>query len=64
MPDTSREREKDEGVKGVADDSAEDWVQVSSGFAGRRDDNLDKLVLWVEMKKQVKILREGLEAKD
>lgn len=35
----------------------EDWIAVD-------DDPLDKYVLWVEMKKQVAILREGIEGKE
>ncbi|KAK3905983.1 P-loop containing nucleoside triphosphate hydrolase protein [Staphylotrichum tortipilum] len=42
------------------DEAADDWVRV----AGPEDDeNLDGLVLWTEIKKQVAILREGMEEK-
>ncbi|RSL93647.1 hypothetical protein CEP52_013135 [Fusarium oligoseptatum] len=44
--------------------SAEAWVLVSDDFGSAPvsdEDNLDKLELWVEMKKQVKFLREGME---
>lgn len=41
---------------GSEDDEDGDWV-----IARSEDDDLDKLVLWVEMQKQVAILREGME---
>jgi len=44
---------KEDGTKDEVDG---DWV-----IARSEDDDLDKLVLWVEMKKQVAILREGME---
>lgn len=40
------------------------WVLVDDGQSSEvtpDEDDLDKLDLWVEMKKQVKILREGME---
>jgi len=37
------------------------WIGV---LGGGNDDGLDKNVLWLEMKKQVKILREGMEEKN
>jgi len=44
--------------------SAEAWVLVSDDFgdalASDKGD-LDRLELWVEIKKQIKILREGIE---
>lgn len=44
--------------------SAEAWVLVGDddGFAMTSNDgDLDKLELWVEIKKQIKFLREGIE---
>lgn len=43
------------------DDMEDDWVGVAK--PGRAADDLDDLVLWVEIKKQVAILREGMEEK-
>lgn len=41
------------------------WVGVaaSASTKGGEDDDLEGLVLWVEIKKQVAILREGMEKK-
>jgi transitional endoplasmic reticulum ATPase len=36
-----------------------DWVAVSDDD----DDDLDKVALWVELKKQIGILREGMDKK-
>lgn len=39
---------------------ADDWVEVlDQSIEGEAD--LEKLVLWVEMKRQIEILREGME---
>lgn len=40
----------------VGDEIEDGWVGVDGS-----DDDLDDLVLWVEIKKQVAILREGME---
>lgn len=45
------------GAEGIE----EGWVAVD---APENDDDLDDLVLWVEIKKQVAILREGMEEKE
>lgn len=37
------------------------WVGVTLGGGDRDDDDLDGLVLWIEIKKQIKTLREGME---
>jgi ATP-dependent 26S proteasome regulatory subunit len=43
------------------DDEIKDgWVEVAES---EDDDDLDDLILWVEIKKQVAILREGMEEK-
>ena len=42
------------------EDLADDWVGV---LGGGDDDDLDKLALWVEIKKQIAILRESMESK-
>ncbi|KAI5917403.1 ATPase [Camillea tinctor] len=54
---------------GKGEDVGEGWVDVSAvreggegGDDGDDDDGLKDLVLWVEIKKQVEILREGMEA--
>jgi hypothetical protein len=56
-------RGSDEAMRWASaeDDEIEDgWV----GVAGSEDDgDLDGLVLWTEIKKQVAILREGMEEK-
>lgn len=40
-------------------DLKDDWI----GVIGKSDDDsdLDKLVLWVEIKKQIEILRQGMQ---
>ncbi|KAK2597445.1 hypothetical protein QQS21_005915 [Conoideocrella luteorostrata] len=43
-------------------ENADDWVEV--GGRGGEDPELGKLVLWAEMKRQVKILRDGLSEDD
>lgn len=59
--------EKPEGIVTAMDvltiDAADDWVEVVDGSGGE-DPELEKLVLWVEIRKQVKILREGLNQGD
>jgi hypothetical protein len=39
------------------------WVAVAGQCGAEDDEDLDDLVLWVEIKKQVAILREGMEKK-
>jgi hypothetical protein len=60
--------EKPEGILTALDvltiDAADDWVEVVDAACADEDPELDKLVLWVEIKKQVKILREGLTSGD
>ncbi|KAM0279549.1 hypothetical protein ACHAQH_004504 [Verticillium albo-atrum] len=41
--------------------SADAWVVVSDGVGEGSGDGLDKLVLWVEIQKQIEILREGID---
>ena len=46
------------------DELRDEWVGVSvekGGEGGGDDDSLDDLILWVEIKKQIKILREAIE---
>lgn len=57
---------RDGGKGGLAgDDSEEAWELVSDTEEGGSDDDddddLDKLKLWVEIQKQVEILRQGIE---
>ncbi len=50
-------------IEGVLIHEMDDgWVGVAGG--SNDDDDLDDLILWVEIKKQVKILREGMEEKN
>ncbi|KAK8041764.1 hypothetical protein PG993_006287 [Apiospora rasikravindrae] len=56
-----------DGVLAITQELEDDWVGVvgSSGGKGRDgDDELEDLVLWIEIKKQIKILREGMEDKN
>lgn len=46
---------------------AEAWVLVSDEFGdalASDNDAIDKLELWIEIKKQIRILREGMEEED
>lgn len=46
------------------DGSENEWVGVGADDANDDDgDDLDEYILWVEMKKQIAILREGMEDK-
>lgn len=51
-------------------DAGDDWVEIVDTDDGNDDDDghghdgIDKLVLWVEIKRQVKILRDGLHDGD
>ncbi|EFZ01610.2 ATPase (AAA) domain protein [Metarhizium robertsii] len=60
--------EKPDGIITAMDvltvDVAHDWVEVLGGAEDDEDPELEKLVLWREMKKQVNILREGLRGGD
>jgi hypothetical protein len=49
-------------VEGVStrDANEDEWIDVRQVTSVTKD--LDKLVLWVEIKKQIAILREGLES--
>ncbi|KAI0147217.1 ATPase [Xylariaceae sp. FL1272] len=53
--DAERQREKS-----LTRDVGDGWLDVHS-VAGQNDDGLDDNTLWVEIKKQIAILREGLE---
>jgi hypothetical protein len=46
----------------TVDLAEDDWVQVLDKPA-EESPELDELALWVEIKKQIAILREGMEAK-
>ncbi|KAI0389752.1 P-loop containing nucleoside triphosphate hydrolase protein [Xylariaceae sp. FL0594] len=50
----------------VVGDDDDCWVDVGQGVhdRGEDDDDLDDLVLWVEIKKQIKLLRQGLKGDD
>lgn len=44
------------------DELGDDWVGISHDNHPNGDgDDLDELILWVEIKKQVKILREAID---
>lgn len=52
------------GWEAVEGDAIEDgWVGVTNDDDGSDDGDISDLVLWVEIKKQVAILREGMEEK-
>ncbi|KAK9422962.1 putative ATPase [Seiridium unicorne] len=46
-------------LRGLMEDLGDGWIGIDTG-----DDDLDDLALWVELKKQVEILREGLKGKE
>lgn len=51
-------------TKRTSGGSAEAWVLVSDDHGSAitlNDGDLDRLELWVEIKKQIKFLREGIE---
>ncbi|TWU79122.1 hypothetical protein ED733_008781 [Metarhizium rileyi] len=60
--------EKPGGIVAAVDvltvDGADDWVEVLDGSTRAEDPELDHLVLWVEIKKQIRILREGMGEDD
>jgi hypothetical protein len=61
--DGSSEEGSAAGWEAVEGDEIEDgWVGVADD-EGVDDGDLDDLVLWVEIKKQIAILREGMEEK-
>lgn len=45
------------GLEGRMEDLGDGWIGV--GDTG--DDDLDDFTLWVEIKKQIKVLREGIK---
>lgn len=57
--DASEDDESDTGVATV--DLADEWVGVIDKSIGD-DLDLEELILWVEIRKQIAILREGLES--
>ncbi|KAJ4399886.1 hypothetical protein N0V85_005896 [Neurospora sp. IMI 360204] len=58
----SKEKEEVLARSGIEDDWERLTLEDSDGSDdGNDDENLDKYVLWVEIKKQVAILREGIE---
>jgi transitional endoplasmic reticulum ATPase len=44
------------------EDLSDDWVGVVGGGGDGDQDELEKLPLWVEIKKQIAILREGIDS--
>jgi hypothetical protein len=57
-----RSRDKARGEDAVGRDVDDGWIDVFDKVSIRKD--LDKVLLWVEMKKQVAILREGIDNGD
>jgi transitional endoplasmic reticulum ATPase len=55
--------EHDDAMVMTVDLAEDDWVQVLDKPAEDNPD-LDELPLWIEIKKQVAILREGMEEKN
>lgn len=56
---------RDESRDRRASDSLEDaWVEVGANQDQGDSDDLDSLKLWVEIKKQVAILRQGMDEGD
>lgn len=55
----SGDSEPADGNGGLTEDLADGWV----GVRAVGDDDLEDLPLWVEIKKQIEILREGMEDK-
>ena len=64
----SKEKEEVLARSGIEDDwerlTLEDSDGSDDGSDDGDDEDLDKYVLWVEIKKQVAILREGIEHED
>jgi transitional endoplasmic reticulum ATPase len=45
----------------VVEDAEDDWVGVATDAVHVDDPDLQKLVLWVEIQKQIQILRNGMD---
>lgn len=60
----SRPTNKGKATRGDNDSGDQDAWVVLDGDDGDGRDDLEDLVLWVEVKRQVAILREGMEDKD
>jgi hypothetical protein len=58
--DDDENNEQDDAMVMTVDLAEDDWVQVLDKPAEDEPD-LDELPLWIELKKQVAILREGME---
>ncbi|KAM0330615.1 hypothetical protein ACHAQA_003564 [Verticillium albo-atrum] len=54
-------RRGSEGVRRASGASADAWIMVHDDQESTGGDGLEKLVLWVEIKKQIEILREGID---
>ncbi|OLN87314.1 putative ATPase YjoB [Colletotrichum chlorophyti] len=54
------EGSKRSSIKALTEELEEDWL----GVVNTSDEELNKLVLWVEIKKQIEILRDGMEEKN
>uniref|UniRef100_L2G0W1 ATP-dependent zn protease n=1 Tax=Colletotrichum fructicola (strain Nara gc5) TaxID=1213859 RepID=L2G0W1_COLFN len=52
---------KIDDIKALTEQLEDDWLGVVDAAAD--DEGLDKLILWVEIKRQIEILREGMEDK-
>lgn len=52
--------DKGRSEESLMQDVGDGWLDVSGGGDDHGDGDLDGLVLWVEIKKQVETLREGM----
>ncbi|KAI1117027.1 ATPase [Nemania sp. NC0429] len=57
-----RQQQGDQGLTeaSLTRDVGDGWLDVSGGGDGDGDDDLDDLILWVEIKRQINTLREGM----
>lgn len=55
------EDRKIDDIEALTEQLEDDWLGVVDAAAD--DEGLDKLILWVEIKRQIEILREGMEDK-
>ncbi|KAL0941342.1 ATP-dependent zn protease [Colletotrichum truncatum] len=53
---------KRDEIEALTEQMEDDWLGVVDASA--EDEDLEKLILWVEIKRQVEILREGMEEKE
>lgn len=56
----SHDDDEGRGEESLTRDVGDGWLDVSGGGDDDGDGDLDGLVLWVEIKKQIETLREGM----